>query len=52
MMKSARCGKVHFCGKDGNPITDPKVLGPYLEHELDANLNWLARSALLVEPAG
>ncbi|MGD8834517.1 MAG: class I SAM-dependent methyltransferase [Desulfobacteraceae bacterium] len=46
---SALSGKVQICDKDGNPIIDPKVLRPYLDHELDGILNWLARSALLVE---
>jgi methyltransferase-like protein len=49
LLTLARNGKVQICDKDGNPITDPKALGPYLEDELDGNLNWLARSALLVE---
>ncbi|MGD8834730.1 MAG: class I SAM-dependent methyltransferase [Desulfobacteraceae bacterium] len=49
LMKLACNGKVQICDNDGNTITDPEALGPHLEDELDANLNWLARSALLVE---
>jgi methyltransferase-like protein/predicted O-methyltransferase YrrM len=42
-------GKIQIHDKDNNLITDPKVMASYLEDELDANLNWLARSALLIE---
>jgi methyltransferase-like protein/2-polyprenyl-3-methyl-5-hydroxy-6-metoxy-1,4-benzoquinol methylase len=49
LTKLARKGKVHVRDNDGNPITDTEAMEPYLELELDANLNWLARSALLVE---
>jgi methyltransferase-like protein len=48
LIESASNGEVQIRDKNDNFITDPKTLGPYLEHELDANLNWLARSALLV----
>lgn len=49
LITSANNRKVQICDKDGTPIIDPNALLSYLEHELDENLNWLARSALLVE---
>ena len=33
---------------DGQPVTDPALIRPLLERELDQSLNWLARAGTLV----
>jgi methyltransferase-like protein len=48
-MELSHAGKMQICDKDGAHITDPKDLEPYLEGQLTSDLNWFAKSALLIQ---